>query len=76
MANTLNSASTESNPSQPAPPICAIFAALVALIVLAGWSTHAYALVTILPTLPAMAQRTAGAFLLASTSLGRIGPSH
>jgi PAS domain-containing protein len=52
-----------------APRICSLFAAFVAAAVLAGWSTHTYALVTVLPNFPAMAQSTAAAFLLASASL-------
>ena len=51
------------------PQAVALLAAVVALVVLAGWSTHSYALVTVLPRLPAMAQSTASAFLLASASL-------
>ena len=58
-----------------APPILSLLAALVALAVLTGWATHVYALVTVLPNLPAMAQSTATAVLLASAALWLLGTS-
>ena len=55
---------------------CSLFAALVALLVLVGWAFHVPPLVTILPTLPAMAQSTAATFLLLSLSLWMQSEEH
>ena len=62
-------------PWSTAPSILSLLSMLVALAVLTGWATHAYALVTVLPNVPAMAQSTAAAFLLASAALWLLGAS-